>query len=418
MYVVATLGGGKKWETHDEAFIDYKDRPDEFKAIFFKDDGADDQMEGVGVNVSGSVFDMRHEQLKTVAERVFSDLPLASDVFISLSDTGFSEPKYVATIKGDAEDLELGPYLIDDGTKGILTTYPLITEMPWKDLGSDKFELKTNDVNLRIDSDALIATVKGSSYILVPSSMEESVDTLKNYGREYIDMVNEAMSLGWKSEDVLPNPVTQKVGFRDPAAEDVWNTVDRVKMSSVTPPETQKKMNHSETFVYSASELLEAMDRTKKVGWQDDEWASDVVNAAHASGLVNRSSLTQAELTDAGAKLLNEFLYRPLLGGQTAVFEFEDDFEKEIFSLYDSKIENFLDLQESRSSLIGKSKFANVDGVLHSTTSDLEANSPLGEKFQFIDTDTIDNGMGRVFDLIDQEAGSHVSSQESNTLKR
>jgi len=64
-YVFVTLEGGEGFETHSEAWDMYENHDEEFRGVYsITSTGVE------GVNVSGSFFDLRHDELKEMAKKV------------------------------------------------------------------------------------------------------------------------------------------------------------------------------------------------------------------------------------------------------------------------------------------------------------------------------------------------------------
>lgn len=129
-------------------------------------------------------------------------------------------------------------------------------------------------------------------------------------------------------------------------------------------------------FEYTVPHLMEAMNRTKEDNWHNDEWASDVIDAAVKAGYILRPSVTQCEWTNKGIELLDAFRYRELNNGQTAVYIGESYFGNEMFKIYDALISNWTEFADKKGNVkVKEGVFLLVDDVLCATTQDLE---PLG----------------------------------------
>ena len=236
-YIVATLRGADFFDSQQKAKEEVDNFSSEFKGVFIK------RNQGVeGVNVSGSFFSLKHEQLKAIAKKACLQERFVGpdNVFMAKiknkKDEILHGGEYVACVlKGEGG--EDSPYF-ETSENLIISRYPIVDNLKWKDiddfgvisLDSEDFKYSINP-NLLIIIDATTGTsmTVESPYVSISEnnghlSKLDKVQLLKSSVHRAVEMRQITESLGWDQKNIIVHPINETLQIRDEESQDVFKS--------------------------------------------------------------------------------------------------------------------------------------------------------------------------------------------------
>ena len=241
-YISVTLLGGDSFETHKEALDHYKRKSAEFKGVFevIKTPGVSSSIRSI--NLSGNVSNHGSTQLKDMAKQVAVKGSVKVDNAFMFKTNDIRN--YLAGVeKAVGEDFPL----LEVNKEDITSSYPLVDNLLWiKEDRGYRLDDDNQRVFISADPRSITASTTGTSldiewpYVALdnnePLEEEEEIQLLKLSAHRMVEMIQTAMSIGWKAEDIIAMPRTETFQSRDPDSPNVWSSPIKLENLEDHPP--------------------------------------------------------------------------------------------------------------------------------------------------------------------------------------